>query len=46
MLNLYVNDGTLGQNFAIKYDCRDAAINHTEIMCDRSGNRLDCIRDY
>lgn len=29
MLNLYVNDGTLGQNFAIKYDCRDVAINHT-----------------
>ena len=43
---LLVLDGSTGQNKAIRYDSRDVGINHVEAICNRNGNRIDCIRDY
>jgi hypothetical protein len=46
LLNLYVNDGLIEQNFPIRYDCRNKTFNYTEMMCNRDGNRIDCISDF
>ena len=46
LLNLYVNDGIYDQNFSIRYNCRSSTYNYTEMICNRTGSRTDCIRDF